>query len=184
MTALPVAADTTVTTGDATTNVTASNTANNNEAEVKGQGGDQHITIKGNGAFSDNNVQARTHNETNVEQTNDTDIDNDINVNSNTGNNTAGFNTGGDVRIHTGDANTNVTVNDTAGNNVLKLDGCDDCKETTITLSGNGAFSNNTVRYVDSNTVNVNQNNITNIENNINVNANTGNNGSYAIVGS
>src|SRR5687767_13335161 len=81
------------------------------------------VTISGNGAFSDNNVHVSEHDETFVRQSNNTSISNNVSSHSNTGNNSASYNTGGDVSILTGDAHSNVSIQNTAGINVANVGG-------------------------------------------------------------
>lgn len=82
---------------------------------------DTSISIWGNGAGSDNRVSVNTANEKRVGQHNNVRIDNDVRVFSNTGGNRANFNTGGDVRIRTGDINSYVHINNNANVNRVSL---------------------------------------------------------------
>ena len=59
------------------------------------------VQVTGNGADSVNTVNVTQNTETNVSQTNDANISNNISVKSNTGDNEAKKNTGGDVSIKT-----------------------------------------------------------------------------------
>jgi hypothetical protein len=133
------------------------------------------IELSGNGAFSDNTANVSTSNDVRVDQDNDAYINNDVDVDANTGGNDANFNTGGDVAINTGDANVDVSVMNVANKNVATVDNC--CTQSTdVLISGNGAYSDNTVRLDSDNRVRLDQDNDANIRNDVDVDADTGNN--------
>jgi hypothetical protein len=137
---------------------------------------DTHLVISGNGRGSDNEVNVESNNTTRIVQSNDTDIDNDINVDANTGGNSASRNTGGDVRIGTGDVDTDISVSNMAGFNYARVDGCNGCDDISAKISGNGSYSDNSVDIASGSNTTVVQNNDTDIDNDINVDANTGDN--------
>lgn len=137
------------------------------------------ITINGNGADSDNEVELSQNTTTYVEQSNVADIENNVNANASTGGNSASRNTGGDVTVDTGDATTNVAVSNTANQNVANVQGC--CpQDIDLTITGNGADSDNDIDIAGkqgiSNTVDVRQYNDADVENNVDANAKTGRN--------
>ena len=80
--------DTTIRTGDATSDVRIVNEGNTNVANVQSCGCDSggSISIHGNGAFSENDVDVDSSHETTYVQRNNQDIDNDVNVDNSTGN--------------------------------------------------------------------------------------------------
>ena len=80
-------------------------------------------SINGNGAFSRNNVRYNNFRPVNVSQNNYSRFNNNVNTYQNTGYNTADFNTGGDVSINTGSANSSVNISNEAGMNHLMLYG-------------------------------------------------------------
>jgi hypothetical protein len=108
------------------------------------------VTVTNNGAVSNNTVNVTNsggNGSTNVKQTNDSTIVNGVTVHQNTGKNTASYNTGGDTTIVTGDANSdvNVTVGGSS-NTALGNEGCGcSVASTIVTISDNGAASNNKV---------------------------------------
>lgn len=118
--------DVSVTTGDSSTTVDVSNTAN-----VNTLGGESlnsccpcsqstpDITTTGNGADSSNSVKVKEECKTKVIQKNDAYISNNIWVGASTGDVDANKNTGGSVDVTTGDATTSVTVTNTANSNNL-----------------------------------------------------------------
>lgn len=134
-----------------------------------------NIQISGNGAFSDNTANVSTSNDVRVTQDNNANINNDVDVDANTGNNDANFNTGGDTTVRTGDANVDVSVTNVANKNVASVTNC--CSQSTdVLISGNGAYSDNTVRLDSDNNVRLTQDNYARINNDVDVDANTGDN--------
>ncbi len=111
-------------TGDATTKVSASSKANSNSQQL-GCCNDLSAAVKvsGNGADSRNEVSLSLLNEFSVQESNNLDIDNDIFVFANTGDNEANGNTGGDARIKTGDANALVVIDNEGNENVIVIGG-------------------------------------------------------------
>jgi len=174
--------DVAIRTGNAVGNVSIQNSAGLNVARVSGCNGcnnDLNANIHGNGAFSDNSIRASNDGSTRVNQVNNTDIDNNVSVRNNTGDNNASFNTGsrgyggGDVRIDTGDARANVNIQNEAGKNVAEVGG-QGGGDQNITIHGNGAFSNNRVNVNDGAEKFVRQDNNSDIDNNVNNRNNTG----------
>lgn len=172
-----VYADTEVNTGDAKSDVKVTTEAGMNKLDLGGFSfGDTDVEISDNGAFSDNFVVVNNYNRFTVNQTNNTTVNNNINVNADTGGNFAFGNSRGDTEIRTGDATSNVVVETKAGINELKLD-CDDCNNSTsVEVSDNSAFSDNTVRINNNNRLDIDQDNDTDVDNDVEVNLNTGDN--------
>lgn len=140
-------------------------------------------TITGNGALSNNVVNSSTSNTTVVNQNNNASISNVVSSNSSTGGNTSDFNTNGNTTIVTGAAANNTQIVNNANLNVAHVAPCGSCgaQGGDITITGNGAASNNTVNSAvnanrNSSDINVAQNNNANVSNGISGNANTGNN--------
>jgi hypothetical protein len=153
--------DVSVETGDADASVTVENKANANVAVVSGdeEGGEFSVVISGNGADSDNNVDLDLNSEVTVDQYNDADISNDIEADAETGDNEANKNTGGDVKIDTGDADTTVDVSNMANLNWADVDACGCILDGSIKVSGNGADSDNDVTLDLDSRLNVDQDN-------------------------
>lgn len=137
----------------------------------------QEVIVTGNGASSNNTVNLTSNSTTQVAQTNNATVTNVVNSTSNTGGNNAGFNTGGDVVVHTGNATTNVSVDNAVNKNVASLD-CDCIAggNTNVTIDGNGALSRNTANVTSNNTVYLGQSNVANVYNGVTANSNSGNN--------
>lgn len=171
---------TTINTGDATNDVTVDNAVNVNQATVSscGCGQNQDITIKDNSAFTTNGVDASNTNTTALTQTNDANIRNNVDAYASTGHNDAGFNTGGDVTIRTGDADSTVSVSNLANANIARVGstGTGVVGGSSITISGNGAFSDNGVSFDRSSVVALTQDNDARIRNNVDADAKTGGN--------
>lgn len=173
--------NTTINTGSATSDVEVSTAANLNQASVDScgtcAGGDTDVTISGNGAMSTNGATVNNTSTVSLNQTNYADIDNNIYSNAKTGNNSAGFNTGGDVTIHTGSATSSVTVDNMANANIASVGGGSGLGGgSSVIINGNGALSNNGVSLNDSSIVILGQANIADIDNNIHAGAKTGGN--------
>lgn len=133
------------------------------------------VEISGNGSNSDNNVAVEQTNQTVVSQNNTANISNNVNVKSNTGDNKAEDNTGGDVSIKTGDSDASVSVSNTANSNQASVSGC--CPAgTNVKISGNGSDSDNDATVETGNAVALTQNNNANIRNNVDVKSETGDN--------
>lgn len=167
-----------VDTGDATSTVKVNNAANGNAASVDccANSGDTDVLIKGNGKDSDNNVYLNQNSNTNVTQQNYADVKNDIKVNSNTGNNDAEDNTGADVTIETGDADTTVKASTKANANWARIGGSSDGGSLTARIIGNGKDSDNKIDIDLDNSVELTQWNEADIENDVDVNSKTGHN--------
>ena len=102
------------------------------------------IEISGNGSDSENEAEVEFEHEVEVNQQNWADVLNDVEVEAETGGNEAEDNTGGDVSIETGDAETNVTVSNSLNSNVAEVDAC--CLgDVDALISGNGSESSNEV---------------------------------------
>lgn len=135
------------------------------------------LIISGNGSDSDNTVEVSQQTSTTVVQSNETDVNNDIDVYTNTGGNEASDNTGGDVKIDTGDADATVEVSNHVNSNVAEVENCGGCGgDTSVLIEGNGAGTENYVGLQDLNIVTVFQNNNADINNNVEVVLETGNN--------
>jgi len=143
--------DVEVTTGNATTMVDVSNTANANWAQVGGNSnaGNGLVSLKilGNGADSDNAIVLALDNSTVLSQDNNARIDNDVDAKSNTGENDANRNTGGDVVIDTGNAKTDVMVDNAVNFNYANVD-CGCLLDVFGKIAGNGYNSDNTIAAV------------------------------------
>lgn len=171
--------DVDITTGNATTTVGVSNTANANVADVNGCCvGDLNVTISGNGAKSDNEANVGVANSTWVSQNNYAKIKNNVDVDSDTGKNDANANTGGSVSITTGNADTNVAVSNTANKNIATVGNGSGGGggSLSVVISGNGYKSTNLANVALASTTGVQQNNRANITNDVDVDADTGKN--------
>lgn len=127
----------------------------------------EELSITGNGAESNNQVQVSQSSDTSVSQNNQNDTSNDIKVKENTGENKASENTDGSTSIKTGDANSNTSVTNSGNVSSATVNNCNCDSNGSVSISGNGAFSNNNANIDSSfnNTVTIDQN--ANIRNNI-----------------
>jgi hypothetical protein len=136
---------------------------------------EMNLTVTGNGVDSDNTVKVENNNTQNVVQNNEAKIENNIQANSSTGGNNASRNTGGNVKVDTGNADTSVNVSNSANTNVANIDCCG-AKNTNVTVSGNGDSSDNKVKVEQNSNTKLYQTNDANIKNNIDANSKTGKN--------
>lgn len=136
------------------------------------------LTVAGNGEGSQNQVATETQNTTNVTQTNNAQISNDVNTTANTGDNTVSDNTGAETGVTTGNVDNSTVINNENinSNNANTNPCCSPMGTTNVEVSGNGSDSVNSVDVNNLTNTNVSQTNTANISNNINVDANTGRN--------
>jgi hypothetical protein len=169
--------DVKIKTGDAETNVTVSNTLNSNVAEVETCcTGDVEAKISGNGTDSDNEIKLELENETEVEQYNAATVLNYVEAKSDTGDNEAEDNTGGEVEIKTGDAVTNVSVSTAANTNSAWVMGEGDGGSLSAMISDNGSDTDNEMKLELEDETELLQTNAAEILNDVEVKSDTGDN--------
>ncbi len=172
--------DVSVDTGNATTLVGISNTANSNVADVENCDCalDAEVLISGNGAGSDNEALLGLLSSTIVAQSNKADIDNKVNADATTGDNRANRNTGGDVEIFTGNAAAEVEILNEANSNSARVGGGQGTGNGSVSLRilGNGADSKNGILLGLDREILLQQYNDAEIDNDVDVDANTGDN--------
>lgn len=168
----------TVMTGDASTDVKVANVLNTNTASVNccsAQGVD--VLVSGNGADTANKVEVATGKDISVYQDNLATVKNDVSAKTETGDNSAYKNTGGDVVVVTGDAKTSVDIATTANSNSASVGGEGGTTTSEARIIGNGADSNNSIKLGLGGTTYVVQDNRAEITNIVKeAKANTGDN--------
>ncbi len=133
------------------------------------------ISVNGNAEGSTNNVNISSSNNNNTAQNNTAQVNNNVDVNANTGNNTANENNGGETNITTGDVNASTTIINVGINQSYAENEC--CQsDLAMNISGNGSNSENSINYSSNSNSSVTINNNANITNNVKGYANTGNN--------
>lgn len=132
------------------------------------------ITLSGNGEGSTSEAAVDITSTSIINQTNTADIQNNIDLVANTGNNTASNNTDGDTTISTGDINQTVDVLNIANGNGATNSNI--TYVTDVSILSNGTGSGNSVTFDLSSSREINQGNIADIENNVDVDLNTGGN--------
>lgn len=133
----------------------------------------EEITVSGNGEGSNSNININVGNNTNVTQDNTADVNNNVDITADTGNNTANENTGGDTSITTGNVDISSNIENTGINQSYVDVGC--CPgNVDLNILSNGSDSNNNINYTQNYGTNVSVNNNANITNNVNGKANTG----------
>lgn len=138
------------------------------------------LVISGNGDSSDNTANIEMESSTNVVQENYTSIDNEIDVKTDTGGNTASSNTGGDVKVDTGDSDVEVAVVNDVNSNVADVENCDCGNDVDVEISGNGVDTDNRANLKigaeEGAETSVWQRNTAAVDNDVDVDAKTGNN--------
>lgn len=136
---------------------------------------DTTVEISGNGSDSYNKADVDVSTSTVVTQNNNANIQNNVSISANSGDNKANDNTGGDVSIDTGDASANVSVSNAANSNTAQVNGC--CLgDITAKISENGSDSTNKLYLDAAASTFVTQNNNAYVYNDVDVDLDTGNN--------
>jgi len=136
--------DVSIETGNAKGVVDLSTKVNKNVAEISGDGsGTLAVWISGNGAESDNEANVTVVSSNLIQQANLADILNDVEMWANSGDNSAKYNTGGEVSIDTGNAEADVSVENMANFNSADLESCGCEVSGTVKVKDNGYDSDN-----------------------------------------
>jgi len=132
------------------------------------------VTVSGNAEGSTNNVNVNVVENTTVEQTNEADIQNDVDVEADTGNNNANENLG-EVEITTGDIEVDTKIlNEDINQSYVDTGCCSDGLD--LNIKENGTNSNNTINYSTQKNTDVSITQTASINNSIYGIANTGEN--------
>lgn len=177
--------DTTVLTGNSNVDVNVENILNKNVANAECcEPGDVNVLIEKNGAnpYEDqrdpkdpNTVLLEMETETSIFQDNRAKVNNDVDVDAETGENDANYNTGGEVTVLTGKADVDVNLSTAANLNVAEVSGSAE-KSVSAQIVENGAGSNNLID-LDFETENlISQTNWADVRNHVDVDAETGEN--------
>src|SRR3990167_758457 len=146
--------DVVVSTGNAKTYVDVATTANSNLALVGGNGaqaGGVSALITGNGYNADSDLTL-THVKTiNIAQDNWAWVDNHVDAEAETGDNDANYNTGGDAAILTGNALTDIDIDNHVNFNAADVD-CGCLFDLDAKIGANGADTDNDIlaAFIDS----------------------------------
>lgn len=170
-----------VSTGDATTEVSVSNSVNTNSADVDCcAANDVDVLISGNGVDTDNTVDLdmnkRKGPSIEVNQWNTAEVKNKVDAVADTGGNDADRNTGGDVSVSTGSATTSVALDTVANANSATVGGDGEDAELSVQILGNGDSSDNDVDLDLNSFVLLEQGNNADVYNNVDAYAFTGHN--------
>jgi hypothetical protein len=132
------------------------------------------LVVSDNGDGSSSEVSVSIDREVTVDQTNTSDIQNNVDVDANTGGNEASSNTGGEVAITTGDISSSTDISTSANSSVANTGCCG--QDVNVQVSGNGSGSTNSVNLNQITNTNVNISQTANVDNVIKGTSNTGNN--------
>lgn len=174
--------DSTVNSGDVTSTVDVTNAANVNEAVVApcaGCGQDTTVEIRDNSRDSVNVVDLDQENRTRVSQDNRAYVNNNVNVNADTGDNRANDNRG-DVTVRSGDVASTVTLRTFANANSAVVGGNGgEAGQLSAVIDGNDRDSFNKIELDLDNWVILDQDNYADVDNDVDVDADTGDNRAY-----
>lgn len=169
----------TVDTGNAKTDVSVSNTLNSNSANVDCNcaSNDASVLISGNADGSTNDAALTLGNSTTLFQDNNAHVRNDVDAKSDTGHNDANRNTGGNVKVTTGDATSTTDVNTTANANWAKVgNGSQGNGSIDLRIVSNGSDTTNSIALVDEPATVLSQSNNARVSNDVDSKAETGDN--------
>jgi hypothetical protein len=175
--------DVAITTGNVNTSTDVSNNVNSSSVSLSDCCPTSGIkaVISGNGADSKNNINYNSVNSLNIDVNLVAYINNDVDIKANTGRNDASGNTG-DVSIKTG----NIWVDNEISNktNYSKVKAARAASlDALLKIAGNGAYSLNAILFDNHNSTNINVNNIAKINNDVDLDLNTGKNTANKNVG-
>lgn len=134
-----------------------------------------HFEISGNGSQSENQISSEQVREISIQQSNESNVENDVDVDANTGENNVSDNSGDQTQISTGDIETQTGITNQLNSSVVQQECCPQ-GEGAAAISGNGSNSTNDIDLTVSNGTDVTLIQEANIENNIYGVANTGRN--------
>lgn len=132
------------------------------------------LSVIGNGVESDNEIIVHSEQDTNVSQSNEFNVNNNINASASTGGNSASSNTGGDGLVDTGNATSNVTVTNAGNSNEAVVDCCNAAQGVSVMVDENGDSSDNKVVLSNDNKIKLDQENKSNVVNNVDNDASSG----------
>ncbi len=133
------------------------------------------IEISGNGADTQNTINVENKQSTIVTQENTANVSNDVNQEAHSGGNLISDSTGGNTTIATGEVTENaIVVNQINSSEVAAI--CCNENQINITVAGNGSNSVNTVKTQVAGNTTINVNQVVQVNNDINLTANTGEN--------
>lgn len=168
--------ETNIATGDISATSEITNEAvNQNNVEAGCCGDNLALNISGNGSDSYNSIDYSSNSTTNVSISNSANIENRVQGHANTGNNSANQNSG-EVSIETG----NIYASDTIKNKSINVYGIEALNGNSgsvyISIDGNGADSDSSIKFSNDNNINIDIKNSANIVNDSYWDLNTGGN--------
>ena len=179
--------DVTIDTGNSKVNVTIANDLNSNVAEVEPCNCDSDTTVEitGNVEGSENTAGLKQSDAAVVTQYNVANVKNEVDVDSETGDNDANDNAGGDVTIDTGKSTVTIMAGTVANTNVARIQPAQGGSGGSVSLliAQNGQDTKNKIGLELGRLAWINQTNLTSIDNDFDVDAETGDNDAKDNVG-
>lgn len=132
------------------------------------------LEISGNGEGSSNEVSVQVESQTEVVQESSSNIQNSVEVNADTGQNSLSGNTGGDAKLQTGDITSQTSITNQTNESFVETSCCPNSVSLTISNNAGGASSSISLGQTNQTTVSVSQN--ASITNSISGSENSGKN--------
>jgi hypothetical protein len=139
----------------------------------------EELVIAGNGSDSSNEVVVSSSSQNTIIQTNEAEIQNNIEQSAETGGNSISTTTGGGSTTQTGNTQMNTAVQNTANTSVATPGCCPAPPGNSTTISGNGTNSENEITTASNTQTHVTSNQNAAIKNTIKGKAETGGNVAY-----
>ena len=169
--------NTIIATGNIQTETDVENNVNTSSVSTGCCASANDFVISGNGTDSTNSISSNSTNNSLINTANSASINNTISINANTGNNTANFNQG-EVTIKTGDISIETSVTNSANRDIVENNGGEMGRGDSLIIN-NGSISTNIVTSISKNNNTINLQNFANFNNNVGINATTGNNNAH-----
>jgi hypothetical protein len=134
------------------------------------------LVISGNGEGSASEVSVASNTNTQVTQTNNAQVNNNVAVDSNTGENSISANSGGNSIVSSGDVGSKIDIQNDVNSSVVSKPCCPQNSATSLDISDNGTDTKNSIILNQNQTTQVNITQEVNIKNQVISKANTGSN--------
>jgi hypothetical protein len=170
--------DVEIITGDVSVQTVVETKANDSQVEINNDCCEEDnvvALISGNGESSQNQVKHQGDSTVKVAVEQKAKVTNVIKTEANTGDNSASKNNG-KVKVETGDVKILSLVKNTTNSSLVEVNDCCEGTNTTLKIVANGTESQNIINNQSQRTVDIVQKNQMDIDNVLNINANSGRN--------
>lgn len=135
----------------------------------------QEFTVSGNGEGSSSSISYQAENNNQIHQENNAEVENDVKAEAETGSNEANDNSG-EVQIETGNAQVSTEIVNSGNTSTAVIDCCPAEDPGSVVVADNGEDSQNSVEITQDSATNITTVNKLNLDNNVDITANTGDN--------